>query len=74
VPVHTHRWPSTYYVLSSANFVRRDADGNVLVDTRELDQPFELPRAAWSDPLPPHSFENVGAADIHLISVELKSS
>jgi hypothetical protein len=35
--VHTHRWPSVEYVLSASNFVRRDADGTVLFDTRAAD-------------------------------------
>ncbi len=26
----------------------------------------------WSEPLPPHSLENVGAAELHVVSVELK--
>ncbi len=34
VPVHTHCWPATHYVLASSHFVRRDAAGTVLVDTR----------------------------------------
>jgi hypothetical protein len=34
VPVHTHRWPGVLYIFSSADFVRRDGDGNVLLDTR----------------------------------------
>jgi hypothetical protein len=32
--VHTHRWPSVQYVVSSSDFVRRDGDGTVIVDTR----------------------------------------
>jgi hypothetical protein len=36
-PVHTHRWPSVEYVLSTTNFVRRDADQNVPLDTRAAD-------------------------------------
>jgi hypothetical protein len=72
VPVHTHRWPSVYYVLSLSDFVRRDGDGNVLLDTRTLDAASEQPSVLWSEPLAPHSLENVGDRDIHLIAVELK--
>jgi len=71
VPVHTHRWPAVYYTLSFSHFIRRDADGNVLLDSRTLANP--LPSAAWLDSLPPHSVENVGDIEIHLISVELKA-
>lgn len=74
VPVHTHRWPSLYYVLASAQFVRREADGEVLLETRALEQPLELPPIVWSEPLPPHSLENVDNTDLHLVSIELKES
>ncbi len=70
--VHTHRWPGILYVLSFGHFVRRDGDGMLLVDTREggaLPQPGT---ALWSDSLPPHTLENVGASEIHVIGVELK--
>ena len=71
VPVHTHRWPGVYYTLKFSHFVRRDGDGNQLFDSRELTGP--MPPAAFLENLPPHSVENVGDADIHLISVELKA-
>jgi hypothetical protein len=70
VPVHTHRWPGVYYTLRFSHFVRRDAEGNVLFDSRTVAG--ELPPAAFLENLPPHSVENVGGADIHLVSVELK--
>jgi hypothetical protein len=69
-PVHTHRWPAVYYTLSFSHFIRRDGEGKVLMDSRLL--PAALPSAAWLDCLPPHSVENVGDAEIHLISFELK--
>src|SRR4051794_27416848 len=34
VPVHTHCWSSALYVLSWSDFVRRDAHGAILLDTR----------------------------------------
>ena len=33
-PAHTHRWPAAHYVVSWSDFVRRAADGTVLLDTR----------------------------------------
>jgi choline dehydrogenase-like flavoprotein len=72
VPVHTHRWPSTVYVVSASNFVRRDGDGKVLFDSRKTGTPPESAMAQWLPPLPPHSVENVGDSEILLISTELK--
>ena len=70
-PLHTHRWPSVLYVLSWSAFGRRDAADRVLLDSRTLGGPAP-PDVLWSPPLPPHSLENVGAAEIRVISVELK--
>lgn len=70
VPVHTHRWPGVYYTIRFSHFVRRDGEGNVLFDSRTLDRP--MPSAAFLENLPPHSVENVGEQDVHLVSVEIK--
>jgi quercetin dioxygenase-like cupin family protein len=69
-PVHTHRWASVEYVLSSTNFVRRD--GNVLFDTRVAHAQPRPSDALWSEPFLPHSVENVGDAELRVIMVELK--
>lgn len=70
VPVHTHRWPAVYHTIVPGEFVRRDGEGNVLLDTRVT--PRVSGNAAWAESLPPHSVENVGEGEIHLISCELK--
>ena len=71
-PVHTHCWPSTYYILSWSEFIRRDDSGNVVLDTREKKVSFDPGSAIWAGPLGPHSLENVGDKPIHIISVEVK--
>jgi predicted metal-dependent enzyme (double-stranded beta helix superfamily) len=72
VPVHTHRWPSVMHILSASDFVRRDGDGKLLLDTRSVPSSDPAPAMIWCEPLPPHSVENVGDAEIELLSVELK--
>jgi len=73
VPVHTHRWPGVYYIQSWSHFVRRDALGNVLLDTRGGAE--TAPGSAvWTEPLGPHSVENVGENEIRIIAVEVKGS
>jgi quercetin dioxygenase-like cupin family protein len=74
VPLHTHRWPAVFHVLNSSDFVRRDGEGNVLVDTRANPSPAPAPQIVWSEALPPHTLENVGQREIHLISIELKNA
>jgi len=73
VPLHTHRWPSTLYILSWSDFIRKDGEGTTLVDSRTLGK--ILPESAvWSGPLPPHTLENVGDVEFRAISVELKGA
>ena len=74
VPLHAHRWPGVQYLTSLGAFVRRDADGHVLVDSRTIDLPGERPLVLWSEPIPPHTLENVGDIAIHAIVVELKDA
>src|SRR4051794_1715756 len=70
-PLHTHRWPAALYVLAGDDFVRRDPEGHVLLDTRESEGLGSGP-AFWSPPLGLHTLENVGATEIRVIIVELK--
>jgi hypothetical protein len=72
--VHTHCWPSQLDVLSWSGFVRRDATGETTLDSRTIPQLRTPPVTVWSEPLPPHSLENVGTADIDIVSVELKQT
>lgn len=74
VPPHTHCWPSANYVLSFSDFIRRDGEGAVLLDSAEAGVSLNQGEGFWSPPLPLHTLENVGDAPIHVITVELKQS
>jgi quercetin dioxygenase-like cupin family protein len=71
-PVHTHRWPSAQYVIGLGDFVRKDGQGSVILDTRETGGLPAAGTAFWSLPLEPHCVTNVGDSDIRIISVEIK--
>ena len=53
VPLHTHRWPGVQYFLSLSSFVRRDAEGAVVVDSCALSLPEEAPFAILGQPNAP---------------------
>lgn len=74
VPLHTHRWASVYYMVSVGDFVRRDAQGNVTLDSREHSQKSKPGDAVWAPPIGLHTLENVGGTFIRVISMELKKS
>ena len=70
--VHTHRWPNVQHVLCTTDFVRRDDRGETVLDTRTGAHRLEEGETLWSEPLPPHSIENVGANELRVLMVELK--
>jgi hypothetical protein len=79
-PRRTHAGPPAsmggvaHYVVSWSDFVRRDAQGHVLVDTRTIGLRIEPGWSFWGEALPAHSLENVGSEVLHIISTELKSA
>jgi len=70
-PLHTHCWPAALYVLSVSDFIRRDENGSVTLDSRNTPpQPYDT--VLWIPPLPPHTLENIGSSEIRIIAVEIK--
>lgn len=72
VPVHTHRLSGVLFIESWSDLVRRDQNGNVLLDTRQSPDKPRLDTPLWQEPLPPHTVENVGGAEFHGVQVEIK--
>lgn len=72
-PVHTHRWPAVHYVISWSDFIRRSADGSVLLDSRSNAARPASGSALWGPPLQAHSLENIGQETLHIVSVEIKN-
>ena len=70
--IHTHRWPSTLYVLSWSDFIRYDKDGNTVFDSRNMSPAPAIRTTLRSEPLIPHALDNIGKSDIHIISIEIK--
>lgn len=71
-PVHAHCSPSVLYIMEASAFIDHDANGKVLLDTRELGTPLAFPMTMWKDPEAPHSVENLSDKPLHLVRVELK--
>lgn len=74
-PLHSHRWPSTLYILEAGDFIDRDQKGNIVFDTRKLPEPLKFPLTMWKEPEAPHSVENLSdTIPIRLVRVEIKSN
>lgn len=72
-PVHTHQWPGVLYVMSWSDFIRYDADGNILLDSSTMPTPVKG-ASLWLDALPPHYVINKGGKELHVITIELKQA
>src|SRR6266498_46559 len=57
--VHTHQWPASLYIINWSNFIRYDANGNVLIDSRMLSNTPAAGSAQWSGSLAAHSLQNI---------------
>ena len=72
-PVHSHKWASVIYIMEAGDFIDRDGDGKVILDTRKLPMPLTLPFTTWKSPGGPHSVENLSKTiAMRLLRVELK--
>lgn len=72
--LHTHQYPASLYVLSWSDFIRYDEKGTVWVDSKTLSEMPTVGMALWSGPLPAHRLKNVGGHELHVISVEVKTT
>lgn len=72
VPIHTHRWASVLHILGTSDFIRYDAEGNTVFDSRTADSQIQTGAVVWSPALRPHSVENIGDTEIRVISIEVK--
>jgi len=72
-PVHHHQWPSVLYIMEAGDFIDRDGEGNVIMDTRKIPEPLIFPLTMYKEPEAPHSVENLSdTKTIRLIRVEMK--
>lgn len=73
-PLHHHRWPSVLHITAADHFIDRNADDEVIMDTRELDAPLPMPLTMWKEAEAPHSVENLSSTEtIRLIRIEQKA-
>jgi quercetin dioxygenase-like cupin family protein len=72
--LHTHQHPASLYILNWSDFIRYDADRNVLADSKALGLNYSSGTALWTGALSPHLLKNVGHSNLHVISVEIKTT
>jgi hypothetical protein len=71
-PLHTHSAKHLMLASSGSHFIRRDATGAVVFDTRATEPPSVIEPIDWSEGTPAHTLENTGDDVIHVTAIELK--
>ena len=70
--VHTHKWAASQYIISWSHFTRYDHDGNIILESKNLNKQPTPATSLWSEPIIPHALKNTGDTDLHIICVEIK--
>jgi hypothetical protein len=71
VPVHTRRFAAALFIHSRSDLIRRDQDGIVKCDARELGGKPKRNTPLGQEPLPRHPVDNLGSGDFHAGEVEI---
>ena len=59
--------------MTAGDFVDRDADGKIVLDTRTMKTPLVFPLTVWKEPEAPHSVENLmKKITLHPVRIEMK--
>jgi hypothetical protein len=71
-PVHAHCLPSVSYVMYEGKYRDYDGQGNLLSEGKESPPESQFPMTSWSEPVAPHSFENLDTKPVRSLHIELK--
>lgn len=47
--VHHHQWPSVLYIMEAGDFIDRDGEGNVIMDSRKIPEPLTFPLTMYKN-------------------------
>lgn len=71
--LHHHKWPSVMHLTQADHFIDRDANGNVILDSRERTEQPVLPITFYKGPQAAHYVENLSdSIPMKLLRFELK--
>ena len=71
--LHHHQWPSVMHLTQAGHFIDRDANGNVVLDSRKRSEQPVLPITFYKGPQEAHYVENLSdSIPMKLLRVELK--
>jgi hypothetical protein len=71
-PLHAHCLPGVSYEMYAGKSRDYDAKGDVVSEVKESLPESQFPMTSWTEPIAPHSAENLDTRPMHLLRIELK--
>ena len=71
-PVHAHCLPGVSYVMYEGKYRDYDAQGKLLSEGKESPPESQFPTTSWTEPVAPHSFENLDTKPVRSLHIEFK--
>ncbi len=71
-PVHAHCLASVSYVMYEGKYRDYDGQGKLLEEVKESPDESKFPLTTWTEPLGPHSFENLDTKPVRSLHIEIK--
>jgi len=71
-PVHAHCLPSVSYVMYEGKYRDYDGQGKLLEEVKESPDESKFPLTSWTEPVGPHSFENLDTKPVRSLHIEIK--
>ena len=73
-PVHAHCLPGVAYVMYEGKYRDYDDQGKLLSEGKESPSESQFPMTSWTEPVAPHSYENIDTRPMRSVHIELKRS
>jgi len=71
-PVHAHCLPGVAYVMYEGKYRDYDAQGKLQSEGNESPPESQFPMTSWTEPVAPHSYENVDTKTMRSLHIEFK--
>lgn len=71
-PVHAHCLPGVGYIMYEGKYRDYDAQGKLVSEGKESPPEAQFPMTLWTEPVAPHSYENLDTKPMRSVHIELK--
>ena len=71
-PVHAHCFPGVGVIMYEGKYRDYDAQGTLMSEGKESPPESQFPTTSWTEPVAPHSYQNLDTKTMRSLHIELK--